>query len=62
MVPVGSGARLGTVTSKLCSAEAPPGSVAVTVTVAMPALTAVTAIRAPETATVATSWSDEEAL
>ena len=62
MLPLASGARLGTVTRKPCVANAPPGSVAVTVTVTMPALTAATVTALPETDTVATPGSDDEAL
>ena len=48
-------------TVKLCSAERPPGSVAVTVTVAVPWLTAATVRVAPDTDTVATPSSEEVA-
>ena len=62
MLPLASGARLGTVTRKLCVADALPGSVAVTVTVTMPALTAATVTVPPEADTVATPGSDDQAL
>ena len=58
---VGSGARLGTVTSKVCSALAASGSVAVTVIVAVPAAMAVTVSALPDTATVARAVSEEAA-
>ena len=47
---------------KVCVAESPPGSEAVTVTMALPAPTAVTRAVAPETAAVATPGSDETAV
>ena len=56
-----SGARFGTVTVKLCSAGRPPGSVAVTVTVAVPWPTAATVREAPEAEAVATPSSEEVA-
>ena len=57
-----SGARFGTVTVKLWSTERPPGSVAVTFTVAVPWLTPATLREAPDAEAVATPWSEEIAL
>ena len=59
--PTATGARLGTVTWKDCSAESPSVSVAVTVTVAAPFVTAVTLNTLPETETVAMAGLDEVA-
>ena len=56
-----SGARFGTVTVKLSSTESPPGSVAVTVTVAVPWPTAATVREAPDTEAVATLSLEEAA-
>ena len=56
-----TGGRLGTVTSKLCVAASPPGSVAVTVTVTVPFATAVTVTAAPSTETAARLGSDAAA-
>ena len=61
MLPLGCGARLGTVTRKLCVAVSPPGSRAVTVTVAVPALTPVTVSVPEETDTLATLDADVDA-
>lgn len=61
MLPLASGARLGTVTSKLWSADAPCGSVAVAVTVAVPALAAVIVTVLPDHVTLATVDADDEA-
>ena len=55
MVNVGSGARFGTVTENLCSATKPPGSLAVTVTDALPGAT-------PATVTVVSDISDRDAV
>ena len=57
-----SGARFGTVTSKRCSAVRSCPSRAVTVIVAGPFASAVTATESPETETAATSGSDETAV
>ena len=56
IVSAASGARFAavTVTMKVCVALRPPGSVAVTVTVALPGATPVTLTTPPETLTVAT--------
>ncbi len=62
MVPDGSGARLGTVTRNVCRAAAPCASRAVTVTVASPFVTAVTATESPAAETPATRASDETAV
>ena len=56
-----SGGRFGTVTVKLCSIERPPGSVAVTVTVAVPWPTPATVREAPDAEAVATPSSEEVA-
>ena len=56
-----SGVRFGTVTSKVCCAEAPSGSRAVTVMVAVPWATASTVTTLPDTDTVATPVRDERA-
>ena len=61
MLSAATGARFGTVASKACCAESPPGSLAVTVTAAVPPETPVTVRLAPDTATVATSGSEEAA-
>ena len=58
-VPTAAGARLGTVTAKPCWALKPPPSVAVTVTVAEPALTPTTVTVLPVTEPVATPAFDE---
>ena len=59
----GSGARFAsaTVTSPLCVAERPPGSVAVTVTVAEPAANASSVRSLPETLTESTAGALEAA-
>ena len=64
IVPSGTGSWLAgtTVTSNVWVAESPPGSVAVTVTVALPAATPATVTSAPETLTVANASSEEAAL
>ena len=64
IVPIAVGAWFGTVTvtSKLCDASRPPGSVAVTVTVAMPSATPVTVTAEPETLAVARPVSDDVAV
>ena len=59
MLSAATGARFGTVASKACCAESPPGSLAVTVTAAVPAETPVTVTSAPDTATVATPGAVE---
>ena len=59
--PTASGARFGTVTAKLCRAERPPPSVAVTVTAAAPDATPATVRTLPDTATDATAMSELEA-
>ena len=53
-----SGARFGTVAWNVCVAASPPGSVAVTVTVAVPLATAATVTALPATETVATAGSE----
>ena len=60
MLPTVAGAGGSTVTAKDCSAL-PPEFVAVTVTVALPAATAVTVTAAPLTSTEATSLSEDAA-
>ena len=62
ILPTASGVRFGTVTAKLCWAERPPASVAVTVTVALPAATPVTVATLPATATEAISTSELAAV
>ena len=57
-----TGARFGTVTSKLDSADRPSGSVAVTVSVALPCDTASTLTVLPDTETRATPVSDDLAV
>ena len=49
------------ITSTVCDAESPSGSVAVTVTSTVPALTAVAVTLLPETETVSTEVFDEVA-
>ena len=61
MLPLVCGPRLGTVTSNLCVAVSPPGSRAVTVTVAVPPLTPVTVSVPEETDTLATPEGDDDA-
>ena len=56
------GAGSATSTAKLCEAESPPGSEAVTVTAAAPCATPVTDSSVPDTATVATSALDVAAV
>ena len=58
---VTSGARFGTVTAKLCRAERPPPSVAVTVTSAVPDATPATVKTLPDTATLTRVVSDDAA-
>ena len=53
-----TGARFGTSTGRRCSADSPPGSVAVTVTVACPCAVADTITLSPETPAVATAASE----
>ena len=53
-----TGARFGTVTGKLCSAERPPGSVAVTTTAASPGATADTTALSAASSTFATAASE----
>ena len=60
-VSVTSGARLGTVAAKLCCAARSPGSVAVTVTVAVPTATPVTTTTLPAAETVTRVVSDDAA-
>ena len=60
MLPTVAGAGGSTVTKKDCSAL-PPEFVAVTVTVALPAATAVAVTNAPSTATEATPASEDPA-
>ena len=55
----GSGARFGTATGKLCSASRPPGSLAVTVTDALPGATAVTVTVVSDRDAAATSGFDD---
>ena len=62
MVPTARGGLFGTVTEKLWVAVSPPGSVAVTVTVAVPRATPSTFTRLPLTATVATLASEVSAV
>ena len=59
--PTGTGARFGTVASNVCVACNPPGSSAVTVTVAVPPETGVTDTSEPDTDTVATAVADDVA-
>ena len=61
IVPTAIGARLGTVTTKLCSAESPSVSVAVTVTVTVPFATALAVTMPPDTETLATAGRDDVA-
>ena len=60
MLPAAAGADTaeGTVTANACVAL-PPAFVAVTVSVALPAVTAVTVTLAPATSTVATALSED---
>ena len=58
IVPSANGARLGTVTWKLCAAVRPPGSVAVTVTAIVPFATATTVTISPVTDTTTPPVSD----
>ena len=58
MVPTAFGGRFGTRTWKLCRASRPPGSVATTVTTAVPGATAVIVTVLPATWTVATPTSE----
>ena len=62
-MPTATGERFATVTSNVCSALVfePSTSVAVTVTVAVPPDTGVTCTVEPETDTVATDVSDDDA-
>ncbi len=65
MVPTASGARLGTVATKVCVAESPSGSEAVTVTVVVPLATAVTVtapLNLPDRDAVATPGLDDVAV
>ena len=64
IAPTASGARFAasTVTSALCVAVRPSGSVAVTVTVAVPAATAATVRLLPDRATDTTASSDDVAV
>ena len=62
MLPLATGARLGTMTLKLCVAEAPCGSVAIAVTAAAPLDTARIVSMAPCTVAVATAGSLDDAL
>ena len=59
--PVTTGGRFGTATSNACSAVNPPGSAAVTVTVAAPEATPVTVSTLPDISTVARVASDDAA-
>ena len=61
ITPATSGGRFGTVTSKLCSANRPPGSCAVTVTVAFPFATPDTVTVLPDTETPTRAVSDDVA-
>ena len=61
IVPATTGGRLGTTTSKLCEARSSPGSVAVTVTTALPRARAATASVLPETDARATRASETTA-
>ena len=61
IVPTGSGERLGTVDQKVCVAAKPPGSVAVTLRVVVPLVTAVTLTMLPAIETVATAGFDDVA-
>ena len=61
IVPTARGARLGTVTSKCWTASSPPGSRAVTATVARPAPTPVTVSVPPSIATATRVVSEEVA-
>ncbi|MYA64681.1 MAG: hypothetical protein F4Y21_08535 [Gemmatimonadetes bacterium] len=60
-VTTGSWFAASTVTSAMCEAEAPSGSVAVTVTCTWPLATAFAVTLLPETETVSTELSDEDA-
>ena len=61
--PTGSGGRLAaTVTANNCDTLKPPGSVAVTRIVAVPAPTAVRITRAPIARTVATYGDDDDTV
>ena len=61
MVSCGSGARFGTVTEKPCSASRPPGSLAVTVTDALPGATPATVTVVSDMDAVAIPESDDMA-
>ena len=61
MVSFGCGARFGTVTEKVCLPCRPPGSEAVTVTVAFPGAIALTVTVVSDTEAVATPESDDTA-
>ena len=56
--PTASGARFGTVTAKLCWADRPPPSMAVTVTAAAPAATPAMVRTLPDTVTDAVVTSE----
>ena len=58
--PTAAGARFGTVTTKLCAAVMPPGSTAVTVTVATPFARAATVTMDPATDADATPVSETD--
>ena len=59
VVPFGTGARFGTVTEKLCPASRPPGSLAVTVTDALPGATPATLTVVSDMYAVATPRFDD---
>ena len=61
IMPTAPGARFGTVTPKLCSADSPPGSTAVTVTVALPTARPVTVTMLCATVTATRVVSDADA-
>ena len=59
IAPFGCGARFGTVTEKSCLPSKPPGSEALTVTVAIPGATALTVTVVSDKEAVATPGSDD---
>ena len=59
MLPLGCGARFGTMTAKLCWAWSPPGSRAVTVTAVLPGETPATVTDVPEIRAVATEGFED---
>ena len=61
IAPTAAGPRFGTETSNICRADRPPGSVAVTVTVAVPRDIARTVTTLPATAAATTPASEDAA-